>query len=62
MATLKLPWEVSVVKHGEEQESSGGRVKREMVIFNNLESYHWRISLAEVGNRIISLVWSNIFS
>ncbi|KAK0152501.1 Protein L-Myc-1b [Merluccius polli] len=47
MATLKLPWEVSVVKHGEQQESSGGRVKREMAEFNNLESYHWRISLAE---------------
>ena len=46
-ATLKLPWEVSVVKHGEEQESSGGRVKREMATFNNLESYNWRISLAE---------------
>ena len=45
--TLKLPWEVSVVKHREEQESSGGRVKREMATFNNLESYHWRISLAE---------------
>ena len=39
MATLKLPWDVRVIKQGKQQESSGGRMKR--------ESYHWRISLAE---------------
>ena len=47
MATLKLPWDVSIIKQGKQQESSGGRMKREMATFSNLESYHWRISLAE---------------
>ena len=47
MATLKLPWGVRVIKQGKQQESLGGRMKREMTTFSNLESYHWRITLAE---------------
>ncbi|XP_034457349.1 uncharacterized protein LOC117771281 isoform X2 [Hippoglossus hippoglossus] len=53
MTMLKLPYEVFTMQKGkgpDEVQSnvvSGSRKKREMAQFNNLESYHWRISLAE---------------
>lgn len=53
MATLKLPYEVLVIRRGQEGVDSKsvivphGRAKREMAQFSNLESYHWRISLGE---------------
>ncbi|XP_034454819.1 uncharacterized protein LOC117769788 [Hippoglossus hippoglossus] len=53
MTMLKLPYEVFTMQKGkgpDEVQSnvvSGSRKKREMAQFNNLESYHWRISLTE---------------
>ena len=41
MATLKLPYQVLMVQRGTPPE------KRELAQFNNLESYHFRISLGE---------------
>ena len=53
MATLKLPYDVLTVSteqkliNGSGADSYVGRRRRELALFHNLESYHWRISLGE---------------
>lgn len=52
MATLKLPYEVLASRRpssevGPCDDILGSRVKRELAQFNNLESYHWRVTLGE---------------
>ncbi|KAM3619516.1 uncharacterized protein V6R79_009566 [Siganus canaliculatus] len=48
MARLKLPYEVLTTRKETAAEATpGSRKKRELAEFHNLESYHWRISLAE---------------
>lgn len=66
MATLKLPYEVlgshkATSEVGHHDDIVGSRFTRKLAQFNNLESYHWRVTLGENGVQEIFLAWLNVF-